>query len=171
MSKEEIKVKKENYRLTFDLCKMKYAEENYREQTINTKAGFLLTVLSILISILLNLLNFCYEINFKDKLLASWFIYIIILFLIVALMITILSQCIAKRKYLSKVMDFYATLNENPKDDVYSPMGTAIKMYNKVIEDKHKKIETSAKLLLAAFIILLIALLLALQFGTIILVR
>ena len=171
MARKEEKVKKEIHKMTFDLCKMKYEEEKYREKTINTKAGFLLTVLSILISIMLGLLTFCYEIDFKDKILISWFIYIIIILLISSLILTILSQCIKNVDNLSKIDEFISVLESNNKEDVFAPLGSAIHMYKEVIENRHKKNEDNAILLLVSFIVLLISLLLIIIFSVIILVR
>lgn len=171
MANKEEKLKKEMLKMTFDLCKMKYEEEKYRETTINTKAGFLLTVLSILISIMLNLLTFCYEINFADRRLVSWFIYIIVILLIFSLVLTIFSQIVTKIYNLSKVSEFVTTLEQNDRDDLFAPLGSTIQMYNEIIENKHKKNEKSAKLLLLGFIMLLATLILIIQFSIIILVR
>lgn len=158
------KIEKEQYKAVLRLCEKKYDEENYREKAINTKAGFLLTVLSILISILINLLIFVYDIQFKYKELVACFISIISILLIVSLGFAIYSQKITNRLLFPKIKKYIETLNNNNQIEKYATDASTINMYIDIIEDKHYKIEKNAKNLNIAFNILFISLILSVLF-------
>lgn len=151
------RIKNDNINAILQLCEKKFEEEKNRENVVNTKALFLITVLSILISVLYNAIEFIYQKDNINKIFL-FVLLIIMIIMIASLLFAVFSQCIIYRKGLPFMMDFKEALEKNGLTDENSTKKTLIMMYDEIIKDKHIKNNKIAKLLQIAFVILLITL-------------
>ena len=81
------------------LAKRKYEEELRRNDIINTKAGFLLTAISILIGTIVTLLCCSAENAYKDYKLVNCFAIMVLVLLVFGFIMTVLSQIFYKRNH------------------------------------------------------------------------
>ena len=97
MNKDDLKEKA--FDITLGLAKRKYEEELRRNDIINTKAGFLLTAISILIGTIVTLLCCSAENAYKDYKLVNCFAIMDLVLLVFGFIMTVLSQIFYKRNH------------------------------------------------------------------------
>lgn len=154
---EKNEIKENAYKVLIKLAERKYEEEIKREEVISNKAGFLLTVISILIATIISLIGILKESGFNDITLASYFAFFVILLLISSMILAILSQFFYKKDYICKLSDLEDAINSNDNDDSYDSYGTLIGAYQDCINSRDKVNTRCTKFMLAAMILLIIS--------------
>ena len=169
MNKDDLKEKA--YDITLGLAKRKYEEELKRNDIINTKAGFLLTAISILIGTIVTLLCCSAENVYKDYKLVNWFAIIVLVLLVFGFIMTVLSQIFYKRNHIPHVDSVIEELNKgncNEKNDLTM---LVINTYNQTIKSIDSVNTKCTKFLMTALISMIVAISLAFIFALIIFSR
>lgn len=140
--------------LILKFCENKYNEEIQRENGINTKAGFLLTIISLLIVGYTSLLTLFNSIYIDCISCINFLMYVFIGLLFIDLFILLFGINFTTRNYLSKIntlVDF--SKNKKYKDEITDGI---IDLYSKTLESFSNCNSKRIKVLTASIIILLV---------------
>lgn len=159
-------LQKEYDELLLDYSKSKYEDEMRRADTISNQCNFYMGIITVLIAAVLSVFGFIKP-EFKDMFLSIIFVGTIVILLIISLILIIFANYFFKKDYLSKTADVEDILG----DDKNKWRGIISQSYNQTVESFNKVNSKRIKIIRGASRLLIIALVTAVIFGVIIMIR